>query len=117
MGFIQMKVNHYDIPADRLRELAAQGLGDRALGVIFGCSAQVIAARRGKHGIPAAVPLHRRIEVDVTRIAELASMKWTDRRIAAELGAAFDEARRDGRMTEETIQTAIAEHRTKHPYR
>ena len=37
--------------------------------------------------------------------------------LAAEIGAAFDEARRDGRMTDEKIRAAIAEHRAKHPYR
>ena len=37
--------------------------------------------------------------------------------LADEIGAAFDEARRDGRMTDEKIREAIAEHRAKHPYR
>jgi len=39
------------------------------------------------------------------------------RRLADELDEAFDQARKEGRLTHESIDVAIAEHRARHPYR
>ena len=38
-------------------------------------------------------------------------------RLANSIGEAFDAARASGKMTPESIQEAILEHRRKHPYR
>ncbi len=64
--------------------------------------------------------LHARIDSmdgEQLTVLERAFLRLEANRLVAEISEAFDEARRDGRMTEETIQAAIAEHRAKHPYR
>jgi hypothetical protein len=38
-------------------------------------------------------------------------------RLAAELDAAFEQDRREGKLTKEKIEQAIAEHRARHPYK
>ncbi len=64
--------------------------------------------------------LHAQIDLlegEQLTAVERTLLKLEAERLAAELGAEFDEAWRDGRITEESIQAAIAEHRAKHPYR
>ena len=61
-------------------------------------------------------------EVDKLRDEDLAAarralLEIETRRLADELGAALDEQRASGRITNESIAEAILEHRRKHPYR
>ena len=64
--------------------------------------------------------LHSKLDqMSAPRLSELDRIvrQWELEDLSQKLDAGFDQDRREGRLSDEKISEAIAEHRAQHPYR